>query len=75
MEPCIFLYKITAKLLKNQQFSRTFISLYPFNIYDNYEKHGKNVRLIISGPYDFVLDAINGWQKKDCSIKILNESA
>ena len=28
-----------------------------------YEKHGKNVRVIISGPEDFVLDSINGWYK------------
>lgn len=28
-----------------------------------YEKHGKNVRIIISGPEDFVLDTINGWYK------------
>ena len=28
-----------------------------------YEKHGKNVRVIISGPEDFVLDAINGRYK------------
>lgn len=28
-----------------------------------YEKHGKNVRVIISGPEDFVLEAINGWYK------------
>ena len=29
-----------------------------------YEKHGKNIRLIISGPEDFVLDSINGWYKR-----------
>ena len=28
-----------------------------------YEKQGKNVRIIISGPEDFVLDTINGWYK------------
>ena len=28
-----------------------------------FEKHGKNVRVIISGPEDFVLDTINGWYK------------
>lgn len=28
-----------------------------------YEKHGKNVRIIISGPEDFVKDTINGWYK------------
>ena len=28
-----------------------------------YEKHGKNVRVIISGPEDFVLDTIKGWYK------------
>jgi hypothetical protein len=28
-----------------------------------YEKHGKNVRVIISGPEDFVMDSINGWYK------------
>ena len=28
-----------------------------------YEKHGKNVRIIISGPEDFVMDTINGWYK------------
>ena len=30
-----------------------------------FEKHGKNIRVIISGPEDFVLDTINGWYKKN----------
>lgn len=30
-----------------------------------FEKHGKNVRLIISGPEDFILDALNGWYKNN----------
>lgn len=30
-----------------------------------YEKHGKNTRIIISGPEDFVMDSINGWYKKE----------
>lgn len=28
-----------------------------------FQKHGKNVRIIISGPEDFVKDSINGWYK------------
>ncbi|MCR4734195.1 MAG: helix-turn-helix domain-containing protein [Treponema sp.] len=28
-----------------------------------FEKHGKNVRVIIRGPEDFVIDTIKGWYK------------